>query len=99
GSRAIVLADIYDQFLNRLVEATRSLTVAPAENPGASLGPVIDGEARDRILKAIETGTKEARLVYQADLGPLRREGFFVPPTIFESQLRRGIAPETAAGE
>jgi len=82
GSRAIVMEGIYDQFLNRLVEATRSLTVAPADDPGASLGPVIDAEARDRILQAIERGKSEGRLVYQADLGPLMDEGFFVPPTI-----------------
>ena len=31
GSRAIVLSGIYDQFLARLVEATKSLTVAPAD--------------------------------------------------------------------
>src|SRR6185312_8479716 len=37
GSRVIVLDGIYKQFLNRLVEATRSLTVAPADHPGASL--------------------------------------------------------------
>src|SRR5947209_19291040 len=73
------------------MEWSLSMTGATAENPGASLGPVIDGEARDRILKAIETGTKEARLVYQADLGPLADEGFFVPPTIFAD------VPENAA--
>jgi RHH-type proline utilization regulon transcriptional repressor/proline dehydrogenase/delta 1-pyrroline-5-carboxylate dehydrogenase len=82
GSRAIVLEGIYDQFLNRLAEATRSLTVAPADDPGAYLGPVIDAEARDRILQVIERGKTEGRLVYQADLGPLVEEGFFVPPTI-----------------
>jgi RHH-type proline utilization regulon transcriptional repressor/proline dehydrogenase/delta 1-pyrroline-5-carboxylate dehydrogenase len=83
GSRVIVLDGIYDQFLNRLVEATRSLTVAAAENPGASLGPVIDAEARDRIRQAIERGKTEAQLVYEADLGGLANEGFFVGPTIF----------------
>ncbi|MBX9581710.1 MAG: L-glutamate gamma-semialdehyde dehydrogenase, partial [Gemmataceae bacterium] len=83
GSRAIVLAGIYDQFLARLVEATRSLTVAPAEEPGASLGPVIDAEARDRILRTIENGKSEARLAYQHDLGELAGRGYFVPPTIF----------------
>src|SRR4029079_15011544 len=61
GSRAIVLEGIYDQFLNRLVEATRSLTVAPADDPGCSVGPVIDCEARDRILRMIELGKKEAQ--------------------------------------
>ena len=43
-----MLDDIYDQFLNRLVEATKSLTVAPADDPGCSVGPVIDAESRDR---------------------------------------------------
>lgn len=83
GSRAIVLDGIYDQFLNRLVEATRSLTVAPADSPGASLGPVIDHESRDRILRFIEIGKREARLAYEADIGWLAERGFFVGPTVF----------------
>lgn len=83
GSRAIVVEAIYDQFLNRLVEATQSLTVAPAENPGASLGPVIDAEARDRILRTVASGQKEARLAFQYDVGPLAEQGYFVGPTIF----------------
>src|SRR5205807_6350540 len=37
-SRVIVLEPLYDVFLNRLVEATRSLTIAPAEDPGNSVG-------------------------------------------------------------
>jgi RHH-type proline utilization regulon transcriptional repressor/proline dehydrogenase/delta 1-pyrroline-5-carboxylate dehydrogenase len=90
GSRAIVLDGIYDQFLARLVEATRSLTVAPADNPGASLGPVIDAEARDRIRGAIDRGKAETRLAYEADLGSLASEGYFVGPTIFAD------VPETA---
>jgi RHH-type proline utilization regulon transcriptional repressor/proline dehydrogenase/delta 1-pyrroline-5-carboxylate dehydrogenase len=83
GSRAIVLDGIYDQFLNRLVLATKSLAVKPADDPGCSLGPVIDAEARTRILKYIEKGKQEARLAYQADLGGLMEQGHFVPPTIF----------------
>jgi len=83
GSRAIVLDGIYDQFLARLVEATKSLTVCAAEEPGCSLGPVIDGESRDRILKFIETGKREARLAHHTDLGALAEQGFFVGPTIF----------------
>ncbi|HEX4613661.1 MAG TPA: aldehyde dehydrogenase family protein, partial [Urbifossiella sp.] len=90
GSRAIVLDGIYDQFLARLVEATRSLTVAAADSPGASLGPVIDAEARDRIRAAIGRGKADARLAYEADLGPLAAEGYFIGPTIFAD------VPETA---
>ena len=46
-SRAIVLDSVYDQFLPRLIEATRSLKVGPAEDPSARVGPVIDAEAFD----------------------------------------------------
>ncbi|HVK16589.1 MAG TPA: L-glutamate gamma-semialdehyde dehydrogenase [Fimbriiglobus sp.] len=83
GSRTIVLEPIYDQFLNRLVEATKSLAVKPAEDPGCAVGPVIDAESRDRILKTIETGKAEARLAYQTDVGPLASEGYYVGPTVF----------------
>src|SRR4029079_2271148 len=47
-SRAIVLDGAYDAFLFRVVEATKSLTVGPAGEPGTSVPPVIDAEARDR---------------------------------------------------
>jgi RHH-type proline utilization regulon transcriptional repressor/proline dehydrogenase/delta 1-pyrroline-5-carboxylate dehydrogenase len=90
GSRAIVLAGIYDQFLARLIEATKSLTVAPADDPGCAVGPVIDAEARDRLLREIEHGMREARLAYRKDVGPLADEGYYVGPTIFAE------VPETA---
>jgi RHH-type proline utilization regulon transcriptional repressor/proline dehydrogenase/delta 1-pyrroline-5-carboxylate dehydrogenase len=83
GSRAIVLDGIYEQFLARLVEATRSLAVKPTEDPGCAVGPVIDAEARARIMKYIEQGEREAKLAYRADLGALADAGYFVPPTIF----------------
>jgi RHH-type proline utilization regulon transcriptional repressor/proline dehydrogenase/delta 1-pyrroline-5-carboxylate dehydrogenase len=82
-SRAIVLDSIYPAFLERLVEVTRSLRIGPAEDPGAFIGPVIDAEARDRILKMIETGKSEARLAYAGELGELPGEGFYVAPHIF----------------
>src|SRR5262249_19158494 len=49
-SRVIVPESIHDAFLTRLVEATRSLTIGPAEDPGAFVGPVIDEEAHRRLL-------------------------------------------------
>jgi RHH-type proline utilization regulon transcriptional repressor/proline dehydrogenase/delta 1-pyrroline-5-carboxylate dehydrogenase len=83
GSRAIVLEPIYDRFLARLIEATKSLTVGPAEVPGSTVGPVIDAEERDRIEGMIEVGKKEARLVHATDIGPLRDEGYYAGPHIF----------------
>jgi RHH-type proline utilization regulon transcriptional repressor/proline dehydrogenase/delta 1-pyrroline-5-carboxylate dehydrogenase len=82
-SRVIVLEPIYEQFLNRLVEATRSLKIGPAEDPACKVGPVIDAESRDRILGFIEKGKAEARLAFAGDLAFLVNEGFYVAPHIF----------------
>ncbi|MGK7906063.1 MAG: L-glutamate gamma-semialdehyde dehydrogenase [Synechococcus sp.] len=84
-SRAIVLAPIYDGFLKRLLEATRSLAVGPADNPGTTVGPVIEAAARDRIRTAIAEGTSEATVALA--MAPPKRElsagGYFIGPTIF----------------
>src|SRR3954464_878646 len=63
-SRVIVLEALHDIFLERLIAATRSLKIAPAEDPGCKVGPVIDEDARKRILGYIDKGKREARLAY-----------------------------------
>ena len=50
-SRVIVLEGIHDAFLARLVEAARAVKIGPAEQPETLVGPVIDAEARKRILE------------------------------------------------
>ncbi|MEX2120673.1 MAG: L-glutamate gamma-semialdehyde dehydrogenase [Pirellulales bacterium] len=82
-SRAIVLERVYQPFLERLVEATRSLQVGPAEDPATSVGPLIDAEARERVLRYIELARREGREVLSVDVGPLAEQGFFVGPHIF----------------
>jgi RHH-type proline utilization regulon transcriptional repressor/proline dehydrogenase/delta 1-pyrroline-5-carboxylate dehydrogenase len=79
-SRVIVMEEIYDRFLERLVEATRSLRIAPSENPDSYLGAVVDEAAQKKILNTIEENKKIFEVVYQ---GEVPSEGYFVPPTIF----------------
>jgi RHH-type proline utilization regulon transcriptional repressor/proline dehydrogenase/delta 1-pyrroline-5-carboxylate dehydrogenase len=78
-----VLQAIHDQFLARLVEATRSLKVSPAEDPGSTVGPLIDAEARKRVLDYAAKGKAEATLAYASDVGALAEEGYYVAPHIF----------------
>jgi RHH-type proline utilization regulon transcriptional repressor/proline dehydrogenase/delta 1-pyrroline-5-carboxylate dehydrogenase len=82
-SRVIVLETLHDTFLARLVEATRSLKIAPAEDPGCTIGPLIGEEARRRVLDYIVVGKREARLDYAGEVGPLAQEGYYVGPHIF----------------
>jgi RHH-type proline utilization regulon transcriptional repressor/proline dehydrogenase/delta 1-pyrroline-5-carboxylate dehydrogenase len=82
-SRVIVLEKIYDQVVERLRAATASLAIGPPEDPSFSLGPVIDDEAKDRLLKAIERGKSEASCLFAGTLGPEHEHGSYVAPHLF----------------
>jgi RHH-type proline utilization regulon transcriptional repressor/proline dehydrogenase/delta 1-pyrroline-5-carboxylate dehydrogenase len=82
-SRAVVLDGLYDTFVARLIEATRSLKVAPAEDPGSFVAAVIDEDARRRILGYVEKGKAESRLAFAGDAGALANEGYYVAPHVF----------------
>jgi len=84
-SRVIVLDAVYDQFINRLVDATKSLTVGGAEDPATKVGPVIDEDSRDRILETIKKVDPEhgGILKLAIDPGPLAKQGTFVGPHIY----------------
>ncbi len=79
-SRVIVLEPVYEAFVRRLVEATRSLNIGPAEQPSTQVGPVIDAAARDRIREYIEKGKAEAELALEM---PAPDTGYFIGPVIF----------------
>ncbi|PYK29879.1 MAG: L-glutamate gamma-semialdehyde dehydrogenase [Verrucomicrobia bacterium] len=80
-SRLIILDEIYPRAMERLMSAAASLRVGNPEEPGITVGPVIDGKAHKNILGYIESGKQEARLAFQR--GDVPNQGFFIPPTIF----------------
>ena len=82
-SRVIVLQNVYDVFLKRLVEASRSLKGGPAEEPATSVGPVIDAEAFKRIRRYIEIGKSEGTEMLAVEVGDLANRGFFIGPHVF----------------
>ncbi len=79
-SRVVVLESIYQTFVERLVEATKSLNVGPAADPSTEVGPVVNAAARDRIRDYIAKGQTEAKLALAL---PAPEPGYFVGPTIF----------------
>lgn len=84
-SRLIVLDSIYDAFVQRLVAAAASLPVGDPALPGTLIGPVIDGESRDRLLQRVAEAKRESRLVFEGRVPDVTKAGggYFVPPTIF----------------
>jgi RHH-type proline utilization regulon transcriptional repressor/proline dehydrogenase/delta 1-pyrroline-5-carboxylate dehydrogenase len=87
-SRVIVLEPIYDAFVERLVEATKSLNIGEADLPSTQVGPVIDANAQDRILEYIEEGKKEAKLALEL---PAPTQGYFIGPVIFSEVPANGV--------
>ncbi len=80
ASRVIVVQPIYDAFVQRLVEATKSLNIGETELPSTQVGPVIDANARDRIREYIEKGKAEAQVALELSAP---EQGYFIGPVIF----------------
>lgn len=82
-SRVLVPKNSVDTFSARLAKAMAARKIGPAENPENKLGPVIDEISQKRIEKTIAEASKYADLVYQANIGDLSQEGYFVGPALF----------------
>lgn len=86
AGRVIVLAPLYDRFIERLVESMRTAKPMPADDSGCSLPPVIDKQAYDSIREMIAVGKREAKCVLEVDASAAVKEhngGYYVGPAIF----------------
>ena len=63
ASRVLVAAPILDRLRERLVAAARSLRTGPADAAGTQLNPVIDAEARRRLVAAAATARSECEVL------------------------------------
>jgi len=81
GSRAVVVAPVYDELVARVLERARGIRSGDPVDPEVALGPVIDGDAEEKILDYIQIGRGEGDLLLGG--GRLPGEGHFIEPTIF----------------
>lgn len=92
-SRAIIEAPLYDVFIERIRERVAQLTVGdPAENH--NLGPVINHAALQSMLRYIEIGKKEGRLIAGGSAVLTQDGGFYLEPTVFAD-----IAPDAVLAQ
>ncbi len=88
ASRLIVLAPVYERLLERLIDGASSLRIGSPEDPANIVGPVIDGEAFERIKAVIESASAYATLAHS---GPAPEgEGYYLGPVIF-----RDVPPDS----
>jgi len=86
GTRLLVQAGIYDEFVERAVRLTSSIVVGDPFIDGTMMGPLANEKACDRVMGVITEAVAEGqgRVVAGGDrlLGEFR-EGFFIEPTLF----------------
>ncbi|HEX6590229.1 MAG TPA: L-glutamate gamma-semialdehyde dehydrogenase [Longimicrobiales bacterium] len=96
-SRAIVVDEVYDEVLNKVIERTRQLTVGDPTDGETFMGAVIDAKSHRKIAEYIDIGKKEGRLAYggRTDVG----SGHHIEPTIIADVPEDGrIAQEEIFG-
>ena len=82
ASRIVTVGAVHDLFLERFVEAARSLAIGPPEARGTELGPVIDEDSVKRIRGWQDRAEQFGRVVLRRD--DLPDSGYFVGPTIVD---------------
>ena len=81
-SRAIVHADVYDEFVEKLKPRVEKIRVGAPDDPTNYIGPVISAGARRTILSYIEIGRGEGRLLTGGSETPTPGDGYFIAPTV-----------------
>src|SRR5579863_1262550 len=86
ASRVAVQKKIYSQFVSKFVERAESLKVGDGLDPRTNMGPVINEQQLNTVMKYVEIGINEgAKLAtggHRLDTGDYAR-GWFHEPTIF----------------
>lgn len=94
GSVLLPVGDAHKPTRERLIESARNLKIGDGLEPGVTLGPVISGKHRERVLGYVDHGVKEgAKLALDGRSLNVPADGFFVGPTVFDD-----VAPEMVVG-
>jgi len=100
GSRILVQQDLFKKLVGRMKEMMPRIVLGNPMNRETKMGPLVSKEHLEKVEGYIEIGCKEAKLV-AGGRRPASKElknGFFIEPTIFESDNKARIAREEIFG-
>ena len=90
-SRILVQRDVYDRFVQLLVDATRGVRVGDPEDPATEMGPLVSASHRTTVASFVET---EPIFKGSVPEGP----GFWYPCTLIEASNDDRVAREEVFG-
>lgn len=84
-TRSYVQADIYDAFVERMLQALAGFAVGDPLDPATFIGPVVTEAAMHRILGVVERARADGATLLHGGvrLGGDLADGWFVAPTVF----------------
>jgi aldehyde dehydrogenase (NAD+) len=100
-SRVIIEESIADAFVAKLVDRLKTFGVGDGLQAGIEMGPSVDENQMNTVLRYIEIGTKEGKLVCGGErlTGAAHDKGYFVAPTVFDHvKITHRIAQEEIFG-
>jgi gamma-glutamyl-gamma-aminobutyraldehyde dehydrogenase len=85
GSRLLVERPIYDEFIERFIaEGQDAYVPGDPLDPATNMGPLVDRDSQQRVLKMIESGRREGATLHFGGNAPAGLEhGAYVNPTLF----------------
>ena len=86
-SRALVMSDVYEEFIDAVVEEAKKLAADQGEGrKNCAMGPVSSKAAFDMIASYIEIGRKEGKVVFGGNYSD--EKGYFLEPTVIRDIKR-----------
>ena len=83
-SKAYVVGETYDRFVERLADAIRSIDLGPASDSASYLSAVIDQDAFERIQSIIEYAKKDCTVIAEGSPPSAGHAGaYYIPPIAF----------------
>jgi phenylacetaldehyde dehydrogenase len=81
GSRLYVHSKIFDQVVEGVSAAAKSIKLGPGLGDGTQMGPLVSKEQQQRVLGYIESGKKQGAAVMAGGNAP-DHPGYYVNPTV-----------------
>lgn len=98
GSRVLVQQDIHKKFLAVMKEKTKRIKLGDPLQRTSKMGPVVSAEHYEKVTSYIAIGKHEAKLVTGGGRPKGLPKGYFIEPTIFDTDNSTRIAREEIFG-
>lgn len=83
GSRILVERPVYDEFVERFAAQAARVVVGPPHDPATEVGALVHPEHYAKVMRYVEIGKSEARLVAGGGRPDHLPTGSYVAPTVF----------------